>query len=150
LGAADQPYPMADGWGINNTSLVTYVRYGRFTALLTGDAQTEAEQQVVTDHAVFRATVMKIGHHGSCNATATTVLRTAAPAVALISAGQGNSFGHPHCQTLDKLRAQGSHWYRTDVNGSITIKTDGEHFTVSTNRGQADDPSCPRPCGSVT
>jgi competence protein ComEC len=148
LSAATTPYPTADGWGINNTSLVTYIRFGRFAALLTGDSQTEAEKQVYAERMTLPANVMKIGHHGSCNATGTSYLRAVAPTVALISAAAGNDFGHPHCQTLAKLKAQGTHFYRTDVNGTVTVQTDGEHFTVTASRGSADDPSCPRSCGS--
>lgn len=148
LSAATTPYPTDDGWGINNTSLVTYIRFGRFAALLTGDSQTEAEKQVYADRMILPANVMKIGHHGSCNATGTSYLRAVAPTVALISAAAGNDFGHPHCQTLAKLKAQGTHFYRTDVNGTVTVQTDGEHFTVTASRGSADDPSCPRSCGS--
>ncbi|HRI49355.1 MAG TPA: hypothetical protein PLW65_04165 [Pseudomonadota bacterium] len=147
LSAADTPYPLADSGGINNTSLVTYIRFGHFAALLTGDAQTEAEKQVYADRMNLPANVMKLGHHGSCNATATSYLRAVAPTVALISAAAGNDFGHPHCQTLAKLKAQGTRFYRTDVNGTVTVQTDGEHFTVTASRGSADDPSCPRSCG---
>lgn len=148
VGAADMPYPTTDGWGINNTSLVTYVRYGRFAILLGGDAQTDAEQQVYNDHMVLRANVMKIGHHGSCNATASSYLKGVMPDVALISAGQANDFGHPHCQTLAKLKEQGAGWYRTDVNGQVTVESDGDRFAVTKSKGQASDPACPRPCGA--
>lgn len=148
VGAADAPYPTTDGWGINNTSLVTHVRYGSFSIVLSGDAQTDAEQRVYADHMILRANVMKIGHHGSCNATGTTFLKSIAPDVALISAADNNDFGHPHCQTLAKLKAQGSAWYRTDTNGLVTVESDGQHFAVTTSKGKASDPTCPRPCGS--
>jgi competence protein ComEC len=149
-GVADAPYPSDDGWGINNTSMITYLRFGRFAALFTGDAQTDAEKRVVAAYATLRANVMKVGHHGSCNATGTTFLRSVAPEVALISAAQGNDFGHPHCQTLKKLAGQGSHWYRTDRNGTVTIITDGESYTVVASRGQQDDPVCPRSCADAS
>lgn len=149
IGAADAPYPTTDGWGINNTSLVTYLRYGRFAALFTGDAQSDAEQRVYATQLSLHANVMKIGHHGSCNATGTSFLRAVSPAFALISAGQGNDFGHPHCQTLAKLRQQGSHFYRTDTNGTVVVETDGERYTVTPSRGSQDDPQCPRACASA-
>ncbi len=147
VGADSIPYPSIDGTGINNTSLVTYVRYGNFTALFTGDEETEGEQRVFAAYKdMLRANVLKIGHHGSCNATGTSYLRAVHPDVALISAASANDFGHPHCQTLAKLRAQGTHWYRTDKNGSITVETDGQHYTVSVGRGLRDDADCPRNC----
>jgi beta-lactamase superfamily II metal-dependent hydrolase len=150
VGASEQPYPTTDGWGINNTSAITYLRYGRFAALFTGDAQTEAERKIVSDKLPLRANVMKIGHHGSCNATATSLLKAVAPTVALISAANPNDFGHPHCQTIGKLAAQGTHWYRTDVNGTVVVQTDGERYAVTYARGNPDDPSCPRACASPT
>lgn len=148
VGVAENPYPSDDGWGINNTSMVTYLRYGKFAAVFTGDAQTEAEQKVVAAHGVLKANVMKIGHHGSCNATGTTLLKTIKPDVALISAAKDNDFGHPHCQTLKKIAGQGSHWYRTDRNGKVSIISDGQRFVVTMEKGKADDPVCPRDCAS--
>jgi competence protein ComEC len=150
VGASATPYPESDNTGENNTSLITYVRFGRFTALFTGDAQTEAEQRVYNEQQAVHANVMKLGHHGSCNATATSYLRAVAPDVAVISVSASNFFGHPHCQTIGKLQAQGTHWYRTDSNGTITIKTDGERYTVTPSRGPQDDPDCPRDCGAST
>lgn len=165
LGAATQPFPTVDGTGINNTSLVIRVRYRGFALLLTGDAQTEAEQLIYNaaaaasaDRASLRANVLKVGHHGSCNATGTSWLRAVRPSHALISLApydpdpmkSDNTFGHPHCQTLGKLRAQGTHWLRTDKNGSITVVTDGERYTVSAARTGLDVADCPRDCAMPT
>lgn len=149
-GVDDMPYPSDDGWGINNTSMITYLRFGSFAAVFTGDAQTHAEERVVASYPTLHANVMKIGHHGSCNSTGTTFLRSIKPEVALISAAQGNDFGHPHCQTLKKLEGQGTHWYRTDRNGTVTVITDGQSYTVTTTRGQKDDPVCPRSCADAS
>ena len=147
MGVASQPYPGSDGTGINNTSAVLRLYYGRFSALFTGDAQTDAERAVVTAHGDhLGATVLKVGHHGSCNATGTTFLRTVSPVYALISAATPNDFGHPHCQTIDKLRKSGAHWFRTDQNGSIRVSTDGIRYTIQPSRGARDGSDCPRNC----
>ena len=149
LNVASVPFPMVDGTGINNTSAVTYLRFGRFAALFTGDAQTEAERILVNERAGnLRANVLKVGHHGSCNATATSLLSAVAPQYALISAATPNDFGHPHCQTIGKLKTQGVHWLRADSNGGVTIETDGDKYTVTYARGSVDDPTCPRNCAS--
>ncbi len=147
LSVTDTPFPMADGTGINNTSAITYLRFGRFAALLTGDAQTEAEKILVAEHpGGLRANVLKIGHHGSCNATATSLLAAVAPEYALIGVARPNDFGHPHCQTIKKLMARGTHWLRSDSNGTVTIETDGDKYAVSFTEGSQDDSRCPRDC----
>lgn len=147
LGVTDTPFPMADGTGINNTSAVTYLRFGRFAALLTGDAQTEAEKILVSERAMgLRANVLKVGHHGSCNASATSLLAAVAPEYALIGVARPNDFGHPHCQTIKKLMARGTHWLRSDSNGTVTIETDGDKYAVSFTDGSLDDSRCPRDC----
>lgn len=147
LSVTDTPFPMADGTGINNTSAVTYLRFGRFAALFTGDAQTEAERILVNEHpGGLRANVLKLGHHGSCNATATSLLAAVAPEYALIGVARPNDFGHPHCQTIKKLQARGTHWLRSDSNGTVTVVTDGDKYAVSFTEGTPDDSRCPRDC----
>ena len=153
--ASDTPYPTADGTGINNTSLVMRLRYGRFSVLFTGDAQTEAERTLVKNYAPqLKSTVLKVSHHGSCNATATSFLAAVSPDYALISNGEPpppgspNDFGHPHCQTIDKLKKSGAHWLRTDLNGEIWVISDGTRYTVTVEKSTRDQAVCPRNCGN--
>jgi competence protein ComEC len=147
VGTTAVPFPKQDGAGINNTSLIVRISYGRFRLLLTGDAQTDGEKAAV---AAFprglAATVLKVGHHGSCNSTGDTFLGAVQPELALLSAGAGNDFGHPHCQTLTKLKARGANWLRTDVNGDIEVTTDGLRYTATPTRGIPTDEACPRSC----
>lgn len=150
MGVSDVPYPQNDGTGINNTSAVIKLRYGSFSMLFTGDAQTEAEKNLyMTFSMQLAANVLKIGHHGSCNATGTSLLKAVSPTYALISSGgptDPNMFGHPHCQTLDKLRTSGVHYYRTDQNGDISVISDGKVFAITPTRGAVDVAACPRAC----
>ena len=150
LSVTDMPFPMADSTGINNTSAITYVRFGRFALLLMGDAETEAERSLWNARKdSLRANVLKLGHHGSCNASATSLLGSVAADYALIGVARPNAFGHPHCQTINKLQARGMHWLRTDSNGTITVETDGEKYAVRFAMGSPDDTRCPRPCSSA-
>lgn len=138
--------------GINNTSVVVQIRYGRFSMLFTGDAEQLAEKAEVLKGSLA-STVLKLGHHGSCTASGTSFLRDVAPQVALISVAAGNSYGLPHCQTIGKLRARkaaGLRWYRTDVNGPITIETDGDKYLVTKDHGVDSSEACPRNCASPT
>jgi len=150
MGVSSTPYPQADGTGINNTSAVLRLRYGQFSMLLSGDAQTEAEKNLyMTFPMQLQANVLKVSHHGSCNATGTTLLKAVNPSYALISSGgptDPNNFGHPHCQTIDKLRASGVHYYRTDQNGDLLVLSDGKLFSILPGRGTPDGAACPRAC----
>lgn len=137
-----------DSHGINNTSVVVRLRYRRFSLLLQGDAEQPAEQDVATAMpTLLRSTVLKAGHHGSCTATGTTYLGLVAPQYLLMSLAADNTYGMPHCQTLSKLRARsGLRWARTDVNGSVTVTTDGSRYVVSLGRGSDSATACPRDC----
>lgn len=151
LGAAAVPFPMQNSAGINNTSLVVRIGFGRFRLLLTGDTQTDGEQVVTGAFpSGLAATVLKIGHHGSCNATGDSFLRAIQPELALISAGAANPFRHPHCQTITKLKSRGLRWLRTDVNGDIEVATDGLRYTATPTRGASSDEACPDSCGMPT
>lgn len=150
MGVSSVPYPQNDGTGINNSSAMIKLRYGSFSMLFTGDAQTEAEKNLYTNFQMqLSANVLKVGHHGSCNATGTSLLKAVSPTYALISSGgpnDPNMFGHPHCQTIDKLRGSGVHYYRTDQNGDISVISDGKVFAITPSRGTVDAAACPRAC----
>ena len=93
--------------------------------------------------------VLKAGHHGSCTASGTTYLKAVAPQFMVMSVGAGNSYGLPHCQTMNKLRGlkqKGLRWLRTDVNGAIRIASDGKSYAVTPSRGAESVASCPRDC----
>lgn len=139
-----------DSHGINNTSVVLRLRHGRFSVLFEGDAESEAERDTLqTMGANAHSTVLKLGHHGSCTSTAQTYLGAVAPQFAMMSLSATNTFGHPHCQTMAKLRAQaGLRWGRTDVNGPVTLTSDGVAYAVSLARGAESVDTCPRSCAS--
>ena len=83
----------------------------------------------------LRADILKAGHHGSRTSSTKDYLEAVQPEIAVISCGEGNSYGHPHQQTLDKFNALGIRSFRTDVNGTITIGTDGNTYEVITEHG---------------
>jgi len=69
--------------------------------------------------------VLKVGHHGSRTASSIQFLQVAKPYCAIYMAGQGNSYGHPHEETIIDLCEVGAEIYGTDIHGTITIMTDG-------------------------
>lgn len=151
LSAYDQRFGDSDdSHGINNTSVVTRLRYHRFSALLSGDAEQPAEQALVLAFPLLlRSTVLKAAHHGSCTSSGTTFLQLVAPQYLLMSLAASNPYGMPHCQTMAKLSARpGLGWARTDVNGAAVVTTDGTRYAVTLGRGPDSVASCPRDCAA--
>lgn len=114
----------------NNDSMVLRASYGRTSLLLEGDAEKTVERYVTARHQPT-ATVLKVGHHGSTNATTAELVGSARPGFAVISVGAGNWFGLPRMQTLSRLEAAGARVYRTDLDGATTFYLDGQAVTVS-------------------
>jgi competence protein ComEC len=108
----------------NSDSMVLNLSYGESSLLLEGDAQKRTERHVCAlEHP--KASLLKVGHHGSANATTQELVDSARPEFAIISVGSGNSFGLPRYETWERLRAAGTHVYRTDLDGAVTFYLDG-------------------------
>ena len=116
----------------NNTSLVLRIDYGNTSFLLTGDMEKTAETDLVNSGANLKADVLQVGHHGSSTSTGYLFLNAVLPEMGVISCGTGNKYGHPHEETLSILRDAKVDVYRTDLQGTITIGSDGQNFTVGT------------------
>jgi competence protein ComEC len=117
------------GEGKNAASLVLEVRYGEFSALLTGDAPADSEERFVHRILSSEVEVLKVGHHGSSTSTTEGLLDRARPELALISAGRRNRFGHPAPDVVRRLLGMGVELYRTDLQGDITVRAgkDGKY-----------------------
>ncbi|NQT29314.1 MAG: DNA internalization-related competence protein ComEC/Rec2 [Candidatus Saganbacteria bacterium] len=116
--------------GINNLSIVFRLQYDDFSMLFAGDCEQEGEENILSTFpdSLLSSTVLKVGHHGSNSSTTALFLSAVNPEVSVISCGKNNQFGHPHPETLQKLK--GVKVYRTDQDGTIVIKSDGERFSV--------------------
>ncbi len=114
----------------NDYSAVVKVVYGDTSYLFTGDAE-EFSESLITDD--VNADVLKVGHHGSSTSTSTEFLKKVSPTSAVISCGKGNSYGHPHSETLQKLADMGTAVYRTDELGTIVSVSDGKTINFDTN-----------------
>jgi beta-lactamase superfamily II metal-dependent hydrolase len=111
----------------NANSVVARLDYGEFSMLLTGDAEEQTERErLIKSGANIRATVLKVGHHGSKYATSEDFLKRGEFKLAVISAGMDNRYGHPSQEVLDRLKAAGVKVYRTDFQGEILISTRGQ------------------------
>ena len=114
----------------NNDSLIMHASYGTSSVLLQGDAGKRVERYVTAIHHPA-ATLLKVGHHGSSNATTPELIDSAKPRFAVISVGWGNSFGLPRPETLTRLATSGARVYRTDLDGAVTFYLDQNSATVS-------------------
>jgi beta-lactamase superfamily II metal-dependent hydrolase len=115
---------------INNNSIVLSLSYGQVDFLFMGDAEQEAEASMLMAGIVRDVDILKVGHHGSSTASSIQFLQVAKPEVAIYMAGQGNSYGHPHQETIDNLCDIGAQIYGTDVHGTIVVTTDGATYNV--------------------
>jgi len=116
----------------NDNSLVFKVSFGRISFLFPGDITAEAEKELVTTAGKDLAcTVLLVPHHGSRGSSTQSFLAKVQPDVAVISAGWKNRFRFPHEAVLDAYDRFGCRMFRTDRNGAIMIKTDGNRLTVT-------------------
>jgi competence protein ComEC len=114
----------------NNDSMVLRVSFGDSSVLLEGDAEKQVERSISALHHPT-ANLLKVGHHGSANATTPELVASAKPQFAIISVGSGNSFGLPRTEVLGRLAAAGARVYRTDIDGAVTFYLDGYSVTPS-------------------
>ena len=114
----------------NNDSMVLRLAYGDSSVLMEGDAEKQVERRIAALHHP-EASLLKVGHHGSANATTPELVASAKPAFAVISVGTGNSFGLPRIEVLGRLADAGTRVYRTDLDGAVTFYLDGHSVTPS-------------------
>ena len=116
---------------LNNYSLVLRVTYGNTAFLLMGDAEAEVEESMLTAKTELAADVLVVGHHGSATSSSKNFIKAVAPRDALLSVGEDNSYNLPNTGVLTRLKEQGAALYRTDLQGTITVISDGEQITVT-------------------
>ena len=106
----------------NNRSLIIKALLDGKSFLFTGDAEKETEKLLIKENKNIDCDVLKVAHHGSNSSTTKDFLKIATPEIALISVGKNNMYHHPHYATIKLLRDFDCKIYRTDKNGSITVK----------------------------
>ena len=109
----------------NQQALVMEARWHRFGMLLTADAEAES---VPIDPGPID--VLKVAHHGSDDAGLGSLLDRTRPALAVISVGDNNSYGHPTRATLSTLERHGVPTLRTDRDGDVVIDVEGCCFRL--------------------
>ena len=123
-------------WSTNDGSLVAKLIYGKTSVMLTGDASSLTEKIILADNSKDKlaSSILKVGHHGSRTSTSAEFVKAVAPTYALISDGKDNKYGHPHKETLDTLASYGVKIFRTDLMGTIVMRSDGKDMKFSFNK----------------
>jgi competence protein ComEC len=120
----------------NAASMVLRLEYGDFSMLFTGDLGSDGERRLVEDAAgSLRCSVLKVAHHGSRYSSGEDFLSAAKPQYAMISCGEGNSYGHPHTETLERLEDLGIDYGVTAFGGEIDITSNGNGYEVTRPKG---------------
>lgn len=119
---------------MNNWSVVTKFTFGETSFLFTGDAEAAAELDLIASGTDLSCDVLKCGHHGSRTSTTEELLDAAAPRYAVFLCGAGNVHGHPHQSTKSALYRRGICVLRTDLDGTVTMTTDGKNIFIDTEK----------------
>ena len=140
----------------NDNSIVLSLTYGEVDFLFTGDAERDAEASILSAGIAPNVEILKVGHHGSRSSSWTQFLDAVEPEIAIYMAGKGNTYGHPHDETIAALSEVGAEIYGTDINGTIIVTTNGQSYSVVLEREgaisapQAPPPTATDPAGDVT
>lgn len=117
------------GDNANDYSVGILLEHGDSRFVLTGDAEEDSEADILKNELDISADVYKVSHHGSKTATTDAFLEAVNPKYAVISCGEGNTYGHPHAEVMNKLMERGIPIYRTDEQGTIVCVSDGKNIT---------------------
>ena len=138
------PQAKEEGLDENQASIVLSLTYKSFDMLFTGDLEKEAEEKVgeyiETGQKKLllpdKYEVLKVGHHGSKSGTGEELLKVVQPDIALISAGENNRYGHPHAETIKRLKNAGSEMITTIEHGQVTIEIMEDRVHIESIKGK--------------
>ena len=119
----------------NNNSIVLHLAFGQVNFLFMGDAEQEAESNMMMLDSlpVPEVEILKVGHHGSRTASSKDFLSITSPEVAIYMDGEDNTYGHPHEETIVALSNIGAMICGTDVHGTIVVLTNGQTYTIQSS-----------------
>jgi len=121
---------------LNNNSIVIRLDYKDFSCLFTGDIEKKREGQLLNESRNnLNVDILKIAHHGSYSGSSPPFIKLVNPETSIIFCGKSNQYGHPHQETLTLLQNLGINIYRTDLNGTILVETNGTDYQVFTEKG---------------
>lgn len=130
---------------LNDDSIVMRLSYGSVAFVMGGDAESPVESQLLTQAVTLDASVLKVHHHGSANASDAAYLEAVHPRVGLIPITSYESFGGtlPSTIVLQRLRGIATDIYASDraepldvryagdAGQNVTVVTDGQNYEVA-------------------
>ncbi|MDR2024557.1 MAG: MBL fold metallo-hydrolase [Hungatella sp.] len=117
------------GDDLNNWSIGLRLVYGNNSFVLCGDAEKDAEKDMVANGFPLKADVLKLSHHGSSTSSSEGFMDQVDPEYGVISCGKNNDYGHPHKEVLNMLKKRNIKAMRTDQLGTIVAVSDGSKVT---------------------
>lgn len=130
------PVPASSPYDLNNNSLVFQVRFYEFSILFPGDILKERELALVRQQGLdLTSNILVSPHHGSISSSQKKFIDMVNPESVVISCGYGNRYGFPHPKVLKRYLDKGSRIFRTDLDGAITISSDGIGYDILTHKG---------------
>ena len=117
---------------LNAYSVGIRLVYGNTSYVFAGDAETVSEEEMCNNGLDLSADVLKVNHHASRYSNSNQFLDAVSPKYAVVSCGKDNSYGHPHQEVLEALKKRKVSVYRTDLNGTIVMTSDGHNIQVET------------------
>ncbi|MFA5420978.1 MAG: MBL fold metallo-hydrolase [Patescibacteria group bacterium] len=126
-------YPTENLWNkgaenLNNSSIVNKLVCKNKSFLFTGDIEEDAEKEILKNSFNIKSDVLKVPHHGSISSTHQEFLNEVSPKISIIMVGKNNKHNHPSNRIINRLKKIGSEVFRTDLDGSILIGSDGENL----------------------
>ncbi|MBE6072233.1 MAG: MBL fold metallo-hydrolase [Clostridium butyricum] len=120
----------------NDYSPIMKLTYGETKLMFTGDAEELVEKQVLQKYpsSELKSDVLKFGHHGSSTSSSEEFLNAVSPTYGVISCAVDNEYGHPHKETLEKIKTYNIDTYRTDTQGQIQLLSDGKNIVIQTEK----------------
>ena len=119
---------------LNTASIVIRLVFDEQSYLFCADAEKENEYAMMSSGLTLKSNIIKIGHHGSTTSSLEKFLLMVEPEVAIISVGKDNDYGHPHDEIVNRLNKLGIKIYRTDLNGTIIISSDGKANKITVEK----------------
>lgn len=135
----DVLYPFDISGNTNEESIALKFTYGDIQFLFTGDAGVNQEKEMMQSGDVS-AHILHLGHHGSDTSSDPAFIDAINPDVAVYSAGEGNSYGHPSSDVVSRIQSRGIDLYGTDTHGTIIVTTDGKEVRISTEQNDTISP----------
>lgn len=108
----------------NEESIVTRTTLNETSIMISGDVSSDVERRLIKQNQVLNSDIVLIGHHGSRDSSSSEWLSATDPRVGIVQAGKDNTYGHPHKETLLRIKNQGIPLYNSVDNGTITVNID--------------------------